>query len=358
MSLETLTKEGAQVITRCDVYLEGLKVDEVPIVDGRVSFDSKASVRRSCDVTLYGDIPLVPSDPLAPAGSNLHIYRGARDWTGEDFFEAQGVYAFEASSVRRSDRLVRVTGYDFSKLAQDARWESLYSIAKGTNSGTAISTALETRLSPSNWKDPNFLATTRTTPDITWGEERDNDPWADLSALAASIGMDLFFDKTGTATLDNVPDPATGTVAWNFTVGTEPTLLTTSKELYGRPYNVVVARGEPPDDSVPVEATAEDNDQNSSSYVGLYRRPYFMTSPFITTVEQAQDAADAQLLRLIGMGEVVGISCVPIPTLDAGSIISATDPDIGVDARYVIDRYELPLRVGSPAIIVTRRRLL
>jgi hypothetical protein len=151
---------------------------------------------------------------------------------------------------------------------------------------------------------------------------------------------------------------------WDFTAGSEPTYLSGSKQLTGRPYNVVVARGEPadtdPDVPVkpPVEVTVADDDPTSASYVGLVgRRPYFLTSGYIESAAQARDAALAQLNRTKGLAEVVTISAVTHPARDVWQVCRAVDPELAVDARYVVDRVSMPLRGGRSTLTTRRRRL-
>lgn len=357
--LDTLTREGARVVSRCDVYLDGTQIDSVPVVSGDVTYDVTGAIVRSCDVTLLGDVPEGASDPLAPSGADLRLHRGAVDWTGEELLEPVGVYAFDESSVDRTSRLVRVSGYDYSQLVSDARWEQPYEITAGTNLAVAVAEALQSRMPDVLWPESGLQAdsTSATVPATVWGEERDNDPWSDLRSLVASAGMTLYFDRVGRPTLTAVPDPDATGPSWDFTAGTEPTYLAAVKSLHGRPYNVVVARGEPGDGEVAVEATVEDDDPFSASYTGRYRRPYFMTSGYITTVQQAQDAARGELNRRKGLAEQVVIDCVPIPQLDVWQVVRAVDPVLKVDARYIVDAYRLPLGPGRGQLTTRRRRL-
>ena len=357
VGLQALTAEGAQVVCRAEVWLDGQPQGEQQIVAGQVTYDVTSRVLRSCDVTLVGDLPEGPQHPLAPIGSELRLYRGAIDRDGSVVEEPLGRYAFDESLVERSSRDVQIAGYDYSQLVSDARWEEPYEIESGTNLAEAIAAAVQSRLPGHLWREPNMVSTTSTTPNIVWGEERDNDPWQDVTALAKADGKRLFFDRAGRLTLIDVPDPDDADIAADFTVGTSPLLTTLSRRLDGRAYNVVVATGETDDDSPPVSATVEDDNPNSPSYTGRYRRPYFMASGYITSETQAQAAARGELRRRIGLGEVVTLSVVPAPWLDVWDVIAAKDDDIFVDARYVIDSMSLPLRPGSATITTRRRRI-
>lgn len=361
-TLAQLAREGAQIISRAEVWRLGGYVDEFPVLAGDVTYDANAAVLRTCDVTLLGPIPDRPDDPLAPSGSVLHLYRGARDWTGEELWQPVGVYGFEESTMDRAGRVVQISGFDFARYVQDARWEHPYAIAAGTPLVVAVETALNDpdlgRL-PAALRQPlnaTSVPADATVPATVWGEERDNDPWDDLQKLAGSAGMLLYFDRQGRPTLDQIPDPDGAPVVWDYTAGQEPTYLGASRTLTGRPYNVVVARGEPPDDAPVVEFTVEDDDEHSGSSVRLYRRPYFMTSSYITTEAQAEAAARGELNRRKGLSEQVTIASVPVPVLDVGTVVRAHDPVLHVDARYVVDQMSLPLGPGEMTLTTRRRR--
>ena len=361
-TVEQLIREGAQVISRADVFKFGEFQDTYRVIGGSVDADMSAGVVRSCGVTLEGTIPQQPTDLLAPSGAVVRPYRGVRDWTGEEFWVAQGTFGFEETEGVRSDpSSIDVSGFDFGRYVSDARWEEPYEIARGTPVVDAISDALQTRLPESLWQPLNASSGAGTTPAIVWGEERDNDPWDDLTKLAESSGMWLYFDRMGVPTLEPVPDPDDVDVSWVYTAGDQRdglAYLDGAKTWVGRPYNMFVIRGEAgDDDEPPILATVSDEDPASPSYVGNYRRPYFLTSGYVTSVAQALSAGRAELNRRKGLTEQVHIESVPIPMLDVGQAVQATDPVLGVDARYIIDTLSMPLRLGRMELTTRRRRL-
>jgi hypothetical protein len=362
--LSILYAEGARVTARAEVWRDGIPLASPAVIRGRV--DYAASSRnvsgqmtgrryRSCDVLLAGDVPSAAGDDLAPSGSELRLWRGAVDWTGEEILEPVGRYTFDDVDVERGATEIPITGHDLSVLVTDNRWIVPYEIAASTPVGTAISDAVRSRLPGTAWLEPDLAATNRRTPAIVWGEEVENDPWRDVTDLADAAGLELTFARDGRLTLADVPDPASVVPRWQMIAGETVTYLGGRKVLHGRPYNMVVARGEPDDDTPPVVAYAEDTDPTSGSYVGRYRKPYFLTSGYITTQEQAQGAADAQLRRTAGLAETVTLSMVGHPALDVWQALEIVDPALGVAARYVIDAVTLPLP-GGPATVKTRRR--
>jgi hypothetical protein len=360
VGLDTLTREGADVVAVCEVFLDGQKVDEVPILDGSTTDDATNTIMRSCDVTVAGPVPVGPLDPLAPSGATIRLWRGAIDYTGERLLRPRGAFAFEESSVDRdTPGAVHIQGYDLMQLVRDARWEQPYQLAGG-NIAVRLEQALHTRL-PAYLRVPvNAASTSAVTHGAVWGEERDNDPADDLRKLAQAAGMAFFFDLAGIPTLIPVPDPDTAPVVWDYSAGVEPTYLSGAKDLRGRPYNVIVVRGEP-EDGEPFEVTVEDDDPWSGSFVGRGRKPYFYTSPLFSTgaagLVQARQAGLAELNQRKGLAEVVTISAVTHPERDVHQVVKATDPELGVDARYAIDRVTTPLRRGRQVLTTRRRRL-
>jgi len=353
--LSILYAEGARVTARAEVWRDGLPLSAPPVLSGRVDYAAGSSTLRSCDVTVFGDVPAGPTDLLAPSGSELRLWRGAVDWTGEEILEPVGRYGFDEVTVDRGTSEIPIVGYDLSALVSDNRWTGPYEIPRGTPLGRAVADAVRSRLPDHAWQDPNLTDTRATTPAVVWGEEVGNDPWKDVTDLAASDGLEVSFGRDGRLTLTDVPDPDTVVPRWSMIAGETVTYLGSTRTLVGRPYNVVIARGETADETAPIVATAEDNDPTSGSYVGRYRKPYFMASGYVTTVGQAQRAADAQLLRLRGLSEVVSLSMIGHPALDVWQTVAVDDPALGTTARYVIEAVSLPLP-GGAATVATRRR--
>lgn len=364
-TLAQLIREGAQIATLCEIFAGGVKQDEIPIVDGQVSYDATSRVWRTCDVTLLGPIPTTPQSLLAPAGATLRLWKGATDWTGETLLEPVGVYAFEESGVDRGERTVKIAGYDYWQVVSDARWEEPYEIARGTNIIDALTDAVQSRLPDHLWQEPNATTATTSTGSHVWGEERENDPAKDIQGLASDHGLLISFDTAGRLTIEPVPDPDDAEPVANYTVGESPLLLNTHRTLYGRPDNVMIVTWEDDTDAERVEGMAQDDDPDSASYAGtrdapgLYRKPRFfainLEGPF--TVPELDAIARRHLNKRIGLAEVVDLDVIADPTRDVWDVIRARDDELGFDAKYVIDQMTLPLRAGEASITTRRRRL-
>jgi hypothetical protein len=352
--LDTLTREGAPVVARCEVFRYGQKVDELPIVGGSVTYDASAEVMRTCDMQLLGPTPAAADDLLAPAGTSFRLWRGARDWTGQTVEEPLGVYVTDESGVERGS-VTSVSGSDRAVMVADARWETATELAGPLVQ--VIQSILDSRL-PAGMAPPlNAASTSFVVRPVVFGEERDNNPWKDAQELAEAAGMRLYFDRSGTPTLEPVPDPDTAPVVWSYIAGREPLYLDGAKQLFGRPYNVFVATYEPEDGGERAVDVVVDDDPQSGSYVGLYRKPYFLTNGLMETKPMRVEAATAALNARKGLAEVVTLQSVPHPAFDVGQVVRAEDPDLRVDARYVIERLSTPLRPGRMTLTTRRRRL-
>jgi hypothetical protein len=102
---------------------------------------------------------------------------------------------------------------------------------------------------------------------------------------------------------------------------------------------VVVARGEPQDGTAPVQAVALDTDPSSPTYAGTgpgtspYGRvTYFYSSPLLTTVPQAQSAANTILAENVGAGATYTLNVPYDPTISAGDVISVRGKVLAVDS--------------------------
>lgn len=331
------------------MWVDGTHVRDVTVVDGRVEYDGSRRVLRTCQVTLTGDLPDGPQHPLSPSGSALRLWRDGLP---------VGLYVFDKADVRREGRTVTIAGYDLPWLISRNRWEHPYLIESSTNLVDAIVAAVRDRLPEVWWQTPSTDQTDVTVGPVVWGEERANDPWDDILQLAKAAGKRVWFDREGRLQVVRVPDPDQTPTRAELVVGESAELLDVNRTLDGYAYNVVVASGETDDpDTDPVTATAEDTDPASPSFVGRYRRPYFITSGYIETVGQARDAAERELARHIGMGETVDLGVVSMPHLDVWDAISITDPDLNIGGRHVVDRITLPLGAGTSTITTRRRRL-
>lgn len=271
-----------------------------------------------------------------------------------------GVFTINDVSINDSagGLTVEIAGADLSRKIARNKWAGTYVINAGTNYATAIRRLIEDRLPEAQF---NFISTTRTTPRLVLGQQSQDDPWADARNLAADIGCELYFDARGLCTLREEPDPASDPAVWEFEDISFPTVTALTRQVVDEnTYNQVIAQGEGSGNTTPVRAIAQDLDPASPTYI---KGPYgvnsiTITSPAITTVEQAQDAANAQLLKSKGATERVSITAVPNPALEPGDVVTVSRGLSKIDGQFLIDAVSMPLAPSGTMSITSRRQRL
>jgi hypothetical protein len=251
---------------------------------------------------------------------------------------------------------IEISGVDLSRSVSRNAWEDVYFVPAGTNYATAIHDIIEDRLPGTQY---NFASTTHTTPKLIFGMSMDSDPWQDASDLATAIGMELFFDALGVCTLRDVPDPGTGQSVWTFSDSANPTIASATRSLTDQTvFNYIVAYGESVDNAVPVSAVAFDDNPNSPTYyLGAYGKvPTSFTSPQITTVEQAQAAADALLNLSIGNAENVELSVVPNPAIEPGDVITVSVGELKLSGTFLVNDVQIPLSAAEAMTLTVYRQ--
>lgn len=340
------------VASRADVCTTaGQVLATLDVVGGSVTADETAAVRRTCSATIIDRagtlVPYTAGDLLHPAsGNELRLYRGVRYADGTEETVPLGV--FRLSRPRISDSVdgltIDVQGYDRAKRIQRSRWVDPYMIPSGTNVATAVQALLDDRWGPG--LTYSLMTTTRTTPAVTFGVERDNDPWKDAQSLAAAIGAELFFGPAGQVVMRPIPDAATSPPVASFVEGAGSTMVSVTRDLdEDRTYNGVIVVGEGTGTPVPVRYDAWDaNPYSPTYYLGPYGKvPYFLTSSLITTQAQAQEAAEGQLRRVLGTFEQVTVEAIPQPALEPGDVVRITRARSVIDGLNVIARTTCPL---------------
>jgi len=355
-SLAAATANSHRIAARADVYRDGALIEgDLPVTAGNVAVDAAAAIRRRCTLTLADPsgtlTPHTPADPLAPYGNEVHLYRGV---AGDE--APLGVFRIEqASSSDAGSVTVQIAGYDRAGIVQEARFETPYVINSGQNYATEIQALILNRYPSATF---SFASTSRTTPLLVF--EEGADPWEQAQKMAANIGMELFFDPTGTCVLRPEPDPNDPAAAiTTYSEGSNAVITSVTNNLSAKPaYNKFIVTGEPINGSAPVRAEAFDNNPASPTYYyGTFgKRPRFYRSQFITTTAQAQETADAFLLRELGGSEQLTFAAVPNPAHDVGDIVRVVRARLGVDVLAVIESLSMPLTPDAAMTVSTRRR--
>lgn len=355
--VSTLFLEAVQQSKRVTTLVEVLPADgsapvALPVIDGSVRVDDSQAVRRTCEVTVADPTAWIPrssTDLLhTDAGSELRLWRGVRRPDGVDELVPLGVFPITKTTVGdgASGLALAVEGSDRSVRVQRARWAQPYAVPAGSNIATAAAAILANRVP--GLPTPAFAPTAATTPAATFGLEVENDPWEDARSLFSAIGHELFFDVNGRPISRPVPDPATDPEVLALVEGRAPMIEIQRAFDPSKRYTAVVVRGEGTGVPAPVYAVVQLPDVD---FV-----PYFLTSSFILTPQQAQDAGAAQLLRVARSEEAVQVTMVPNPALDAGDIVRVERAASGVTGAFAVTALEIPLSAANAMSVTMRPR--
>lgn len=355
---DALASPNQRRVVKAEVLANGVVAAELEILSGTVEVEPTAIRRRLTNLSLVDPagalVPATAGDLLMPVGNEIRISMG---FLGTELVPV-GVFGISRPRVTDSGEglIISLDGYDRARKVRRNRYVAPYTIPAGTNYGTAIQNAILDR-------DPNaqfnFSSTARTTPLILLEDGDATDPWEEFRKMAASIGMELFADAEGIYVLRPEPNPSTTPAAWSYQEGSQATILEIEKELDDETaYNGFVVIGESSSAAQPVRAEAWDDDPASPTYyLGPYGKvPSFLHSQYVTTQTQAQDAADAGLLRVLGILEDVSFSALVNPAHELGDVIQIKRARMKIDAPYLVHRMSLPLEPERGMRVSTRGR--
>jgi hypothetical protein len=345
-----------RIAVRATILDEETEIALEEVLSGQVTLDARAATRGRCDLTVSGASDLVPTsrtDALAPYGNEIRIERGITYPGGSTELVSLGVFRIEDATIADSgDNLeVRISGLDRSARLIDARFEEPYQVASGTNIADAILEVVT-----EGWPEvaTDFMVVDATVPKLI--AEEGGDRWAFAQSMATSIGAELYFDGDGVLILRPVPTP-TQDFAYELVEG-EDGVLVSAERTWSRQgaFNRVIATGENTKGDTSVRGVATDEDPDSPTYYyGQFGQvPRFYSSPFITTDEQAEDAAAGILAKELGATQSVSFGAIVDPALEPGDVVKITRQRAGIDETNVIDALTIPLSAEGTLTGTTR----
>jgi hypothetical protein len=358
-AFDAAVQKSHTIATKVEVYDGSTLLDDISleVFDGNIVVDDVA-IHRRCTLTLTdptGSLsPANAFDVLAPLGNEVKLFRGIKFPDGTKELLAVGTFGIADTRVNDSGAGLRidVVGYDRARRVQRARFATEYIILKGINYATAIEDMLRSRYPQIV---TNFPTTDAETPQLVF--EAGKDPWKVAQDMAASIGMDLYFDPTGTCIM--VPVTLVGDSDWTYFEGSQAMILYANKRFNDeRIYNHVVFTGETSGVTAPVRAEAVDDDPKSPTYyLGKFGDvTKFQASSFVTTVEQAQAAADRNLAKNKGLVESMEIQTIVHPAHEVGDIIHVYRAKTKINAQYMLSKITIPMVHDRPLAASVRQR--
>ena len=195
------------IVTRVDVLFDRTVIaEDVGHMYGQIQMDRTREVLATlnAELVISDRVPLSSTDIYTPYGYELRIWRGVYV-AGTVELVALGTFPIQTSAINGRTKQTSITADDRSRLVIDARFEDTYQVAAGTNYATAIQALIEDGVSGLEFV---FPSTTYTTPLLTFygGDDR----WEAAQNMAASIGMELYFDGFGRCAMR--PEPTFSTV--------------------------------------------------------------------------------------------------------------------------------------------------
>ena len=357
-----------QIATLAQVWSGGTATTLAVEDSTTVSVDRASLIRRNFSVVLTDPFvgtpqALVPSQAsslLAPYGNEITLSRGITyaDGTVELLPLIVGGIADTSVDDSGGDLVLTLTGGDRGATCSRAGFTDVYSIAPGTNVGTAIQTllgSLQTGLALVF----SFAATTAVTPAAPVLYVPGDDPWAKACELAASIGFQLYFDPAGICTFVPVPDPHQTPAAWSYDEGAVNIATHVSRKLSrSQAPNYIIRDGQGSGIDPPIRGIAQDSNPLSPTFVGgrYGRQVDYQSSNLYTNQAQCQAAADADLLTALGTVEGIELQAMVDPSTEVDRVIEVTRARSGVvGARYVLDSFGIAFGTAGLIDVVGRR---
>jgi hypothetical protein len=361
LSYVELLKDGVVVARQqSGIVIDPATNTPVSSIGGSISVD-KTTIRRAGTQQLLDVsgllLPTDVADLFAPFVTEIRTWIGARYWDAPlpaltTSAPASGIATLQVDSeyVPVSTLVITSVANDYPQLTltgSDRMWSlanfpSIYVVPAGTNVKDALTTLLGTFM-PGSRLALNIPDTEHTTPRQAFDA---NTSIADAAHTLAQIaGWQLYCDPMGTFTATDEPstddDPVLTLAPGQFSVMGRPGR---SVGVEGELYTAVVFTGEGAT-TPPVRSYIEDTDPESLTYaarVGV--RPYFESSPLITTQAQCDLAARTTLRRILGLSDTIVVPIMPNYALESGDVIHATDPQQGIDTNLIVDAFPIPFR--------------
>ncbi|WP_322619695.1 DUF5047 domain-containing protein [Streptomyces acidicola] len=333
------------------LFLTDGRVLDVDHTGGSVSVDRSNAIRRSCTVTCPDPalIPRTPTDQLATYGARLRISRGVQYGDGASELVPLGVFRLDSVDGSISEGPVNLQGKGLEACVADDKFTEAYT-ATGTVVGAVA--ALIQRTLP----DADVVSTITDAPIGSRTFDIEADPWAGAQEIAAAAGAEVYANADGVFVIATLPDLLSATPVWAVEATEGGVYISGNRAMKSDGvYNGVLARGEnTADNAPPVSALIVDSDTGSPTYWGgpFGRRPKFISSSTLTTVNACAQAASLELAQAKAPNSSGDFSSMPNPALEPGDVIRVTHPD-GTRELHQVASFSVPLDEGGEFPITT-----
>jgi len=348
--------------------------DGIPILTGSIQDNSTANIRKRCTLALApsaGVLEMLAKDVpqnggLWPTGNEIKVLGGLLYSDATSEYVPMGLFRLARAELQASEGQLQVAieGWDRGRAVSRASFTEPWAIKQGTNYNVAIKALVKAKL-PLLIDDDFILAPTNyTTPNLVFMGPTD-DPWDKAQLMAESLGNELLFDGNGKCVSRAFPSPYAPSAVFDYIEGEDCTMLTATRDLSDeQSYNGVIATGESSSNVAPVRAEAWDTDAQSPTYfdpdfpeASLYGPvPYFMASQYITTKQQAQEAAINNLGKVKGIVESVSFDAINNFAHESYDAINIRQEKTGIDDAYMIEQLTIGIGPNTTMGSVARKR--
>lgn len=317
---------------------------EATITEGKVAVDLSRDERRTLDLTLAN-----PDDTYAPDPNGfwydkiIRVRRGVElDGTRYEF--DLGHFMIDQISPGKLNATISVSGRDYTKKMMKSHIEAAETF-KATDRVEEVIRALAYNSGITRVDVPFTGLTLK--KEYTF--DADTPRWDMAKEIATAFAYDIYFAVNGAFTMRKQQDPVTnpsvltiGTAGRN-TVSLDPS--TNDSEMY----NHVVVTTPSEGDTLPVWASAENNEPSSPTRIErIGRRTKKMESALATTKAQCAEIAQ-KFLAVSGLEQFeIGFSVVNYPWLDVGNVITVDNPK-AVDTdptSFLLTSLDIPVSLG------------
>jgi hypothetical protein len=343
----------------------------IVLVSGSVNEDRTQSVTRECSLRLllvreensdevHPLLPARPGDPLDPrTGGAVAVYAGPVRPSGTPDYVKLGVFKVTGANVRSSPltgESIDLSGFSQEHEIRAANFWIPTVVLAGTRAVDAI-VALVVEAIPD--VELTYESSAVNVPgELSWGDG--DDRLNAVTELAASVAMEARFDRQGVFRVRAAPqfgDEPEQSPRWTLTEGDRATVRDVGRDISDATlFNGVVVVGEPLDtDDDPVRAEAWDTRPTSPVYYDpdnpgrslIGPRPKKIVSNLVTTVQQAEAMAAAELAKVLAFADKISVTMAANPEIEAEDVVRVIRSTMGVDALYRVESVTHDLLGGS-----------
>lgn len=333
----------------------------LPIVDGAVTIDSTAKIRRTLALAVPNTQALW--DILAVPGGEITVTKATRFIDGVTETVPLGVFIVDQDTIGYG------TGDTITLTCPD-RWLKVQRGRFGvTRSSVKTNTVAQeiTRLMQGAWGGgypfPGWASTTATVGTkvgpLLWD---DGDREKAILDLCTAHSLEVFFDATGLAVLRPVPILTTNSIpVWTVDAGEGGVQISASRSRdLSTVRNAIVVTSSATDlHLAPQEVKNVDPADPLSTLGPLGYVPGYFASPVLRTTAQMLAAGKTLLRSKLGVAQQVTLEAAPNDALDAEDVILVRLPRIDrtttrPDELHMLDSLTVPLSVTGTQPMQTR----